>query len=434
MCYLNDIFEKAGHDISMDLSSPESSHMRLQFLRNADGSIRWIWPAHLKEPLFLKFYNIAGHRAKLFATIVRLIFLLGLQRLFFKTIKVSIQEDKKSIRPFSMHSDWALFMGTPGPNRKSIFYIHRKFNPVFLKVACTKEAKLLIENEHRAILELREKGILSFEFPKVIGRSNDMIQLGDVSEGGRRNPEFGEIHLNALKSFSDKTSGRSALHDLKIWNDAKTALHNLNKKDDSRIPKGMLLKLNTLMNSMDKSMSIVTSMSHGDFTPWNMYEKNGKLHVYDWEYTRKASPLGYDAFHFIMQHGILVNRKSWKEIYNEIREKLDAGIFSDLPANPEENTNLYLKLYLIINSIIYLDIYSRQKSWHVQIAWLLNTWNEALSDFCSASFSHRSLLVTDLFDFLVHRDYATLKFPDSSPGKLSISSDVDMCVKKKRCR
>jgi thymidylate kinase len=197
----------------------------------------------------------------------------------------------------------------------------------------------------------------------------------------------------------------------------------------------MLRKLSLLMSKRENEAALIwTSMSHGDFTPWNMYEKKGRLHIYDWELSRKDIPLGFDAFHFIIQHGILASRKNWTEIQKEVREKLTPSTFSTLSNGVERKVDLYLKLYLILNTISYLNIYSHQVKWHTQISWLLDTWNQALSAMASTADKHRSLVLTDAFDSLQDKPYAALKFPDSDPWRLSEYSDVDLCIDKSALR
>lgn len=46
------------------------------------------------------------------------------------------------------------------------------------------------------------------------------------------------------------------------------------------------------------------SAYHGDFTPWNTYIEQGKLHAFDFEYARRSYPPHLDFFHFITQTAI----------------------------------------------------------------------------------------------------------------------------------
>jgi hypothetical protein len=84
----------------------------------------------------------------------------------------------------------------------------------------------------------------------------------------------------------------------------------------------------------------------------------------------------FDFFHFIIQNGILISRKPWKEILKEIKVKNTITFNMD----PQE-LDKYLKFYLITNILFYLNLYAEQEKWHMQIQWLLRTWSEALNFF-----------------------------------------------------
>ena len=88
--------------------------------------------------------------------------------------------------------------------------------------------------------------------------------------------------------------------------------------------------------------------AHGDFTPWNCFVTENHLSLYDLEMVQDGMPLGYDAFHFIIQNGILVKRASWKSISEEIMNVICPALFG----GDQEKTKEYLKLYLLINLLL----------------------------------------------------------------------------------
>jgi thymidylate kinase len=212
------------------------------------------------------------------------------------------------------------------------------------------------------------------------------------------------------------------------WVDTKNDLISLCQSDDERLPKGTLRKLVRLVDGMDEHKLIETSMSHGDFTPWNMYQKESTLQLYDWELANPMMPVGFDAFHFIIQQGILVDHLHWNGIEKEIRTRLTEETFARFSVSGKANLDEYLKLYLIMNTVYYLKTYSRQEVWHKQVSWLLRTWNEGLSCVLAKEQSPRALVLMDLFDFLVGKNYAALKFTDILPEQVSEFSDVDLCM------
>jgi len=82
---------------------------------------------------------------------------------------------------FDFNNDWALFTGTVGPNNKAILYA----NNSFYKIATTANAQTLINDEHK-ILEKINAITTTFTTPKTTKISNEVIQLSDISNNGKR--------------------------------------------------------------------------------------------------------------------------------------------------------------------------------------------------------------------------------------------------------
>ncbi len=67
----------------------------------------------------------------------------------------------------------------------------------------------------------------------------------------------------------------------------------------------------------DKEKELKISLSHGDFCPWNMIERENKTKLIDWEMAKNRA-LGYDLFTYIFQPYFLFHRKcNFEEILNE---------------------------------------------------------------------------------------------------------------------
>nr|MBP8239006.1 hypothetical protein [Saprospiraceae bacterium] len=128
-------------------------------LRNPDGSPRWIWPAELRQPLFLTFYYPGSRRAQWLATALRLIFALGLQRFIFRPRKMAVPN-------FIQSGEWAMFTGTAGPGRKTII-VERQADGqmVFHKISVGEQAGKGLEKERRALSQLKERHWNSIGMP-----------------------------------------------------------------------------------------------------------------------------------------------------------------------------------------------------------------------------------------------------------------------------
>lgn len=405
------LFKNTGYKL-YTTEQPESLRISFSYIRNSDGTLRWFWNSKSKKPLFLKFYNASTFKARLYSLAVKMIFELGLQNLIFKKETLYYKVEGKPL--FNIKSGWAMFTGTPGPNNKALLYAGGSF----YKIACTETAKDLLINE---LANIRfASGSRLYSVPKTTFHNGNILQTRDISKTGQRQNAFGRIHAKAIQGITQRYQRRCAIAD---WGYFQMLKKDLNTLDDERIPPNLIRKLNNILEKIDETQSVTLSFSHGDFTSWNCFVHNNTLSVYDWEMASCGKPKGFDFFHFIIQNGILIDRKPWNTILREIKQKNRLTFqFGD------GELYLYLKFYLLTNILAYLKIYAAQKEWHLQVHWLLKTWTEALNLFAQETSTERELLIMDIFDSLHQIPYATLKFHNQEPEKLSLNSDIDMLM------
>ncbi|MBK8724300.1 MAG: hypothetical protein IPL95_19240 [Saprospiraceae bacterium] len=418
-----DIFSKIGYYLNTIGSENE---IALSCINNLDGSPRWIWNLKSSKPHFLKFYNVSSLKSKIFYYFVKIVFFLKLQSLVFQKSNYYFTQNGSPLIDLKS-KDWALFLGTPGPNNKAVLYNEAtKESAKFYKIPTTENSSKLVKNEQVIFDLLSSLNIEKFNFPKSKMLNNGIIELEDISKEELRCTEFSSFHADALIELYKKTGFLESLKDSKIWYETRDKLQTIVDKKDSRIPNGLLNKLHELMEQIENK-EIIFALNHVDFTPWNQFISNQKSMIYDWELA-KNEPIGFDAFHFIFQQGILVERLPWKSIKTKLSNKNISNIFHSFSIESENKVKEYLQLYLIINTINNLEIFVNQQDWHVQINWLLNTWNEALNDYMPKNNHSRKLVISDIFDFLHNKEYAALKFPNSLPTELSEYSDIDLVI------
>lgn len=405
------LFNNTGYKL-YTTEQPRSLKISFSYIRNSDGSLRWFWNSKSKKPLFLKFYNASSFKARLYAMAVKIVFELGLQNLIFEKETLYYKVEGKPV--FNIKSSWALFTGTPGPNNKALLYAGGSF----YKIACTETAKDLLINELANIRFASTSRL--FYVPKTILHNGNILQTADISKNGQRKNSFGIIHAKAVKGITNKYQRRCSIADWGYFQMLKKDLHALH---DERIPPNLIRKLNAILEKVDEKQYITLSFSHGDFTSWNCFVNNNMLSVYDWELASCEKPKGFDFFHFIIQNGILINKKPWKSILEEIKQKNRLTFHFN-----EDELYQHLKFYLLTNILAYLKLYSEQKEWHLQIHWLLQTWTEALNLFAKEIYTERQMLIMDIFDTLHTTPYAALKFQNREPEKLSLDSDIDMLM------
>ena len=424
--------KKIVNHLNYDLDEKQDKKNKVTFtvLNNPDGTPRWICSKNAKTPLFLKFYMVNNLRSSIFAKMITFIFRLKLQGFAFKkyTLYIKPSADKPIIVDLTKNN-WAIFTGTVGPNNKMLVFQEKEKGNSFFKIATTDQAKKIIHNEESTIHKAESLNSENFYVPSIKSSDEKYLEIEDVSALSLRFNSLEKIHIDSLNEIY---SIEKKVVDWKLFSDnlqIDEILQKIKSINDQRIPRGIIKKLNQLREK-SQIEEIHIGFSHGDFTPWNMYKDGSKIALYDWELSNNQAPIGFDAFHFIIQKGILMERKSWKEIRAEIDTIITPEVIAYWTDGRETSVEKQLKYYLLANVVHYLEIYSNQKEWHVQIYWLLQTWNEALSDVLKDGTNERQLLILDLFDFLLPKNYTTVKFHEGEPELLSEYSDIDFCIKK----
>lgn len=93
------------------------------------------------------------------------------------------------------------------------------------------------------------------------------------------------------------------------------------------------------------------SVVHGDFAPWNIKVNPETLawQVYDWERGENCGLPGWDWIHFVVQHAVLVNRESAREVVSRIDGLFTSPEFRDYAkkASIEGSERAILCAYLL---------------------------------------------------------------------------------------
>ena len=125
--------------------------------------------------------------------------------------------------------------------------------------------------------------------------------------------------------------------------------------------------------------SLLHTLAHGDFTPWNMYLANGKLSLYDFELAG-TYPAWYDFFHFHYQKGLLQDRRSYLHIREKVNQGKSLSIIKKWLRLQDQDWNSYHLAYLLELGINCLLRYSQERNHVVQSFWMLQLLTDAYQD------------------------------------------------------
>jgi thymidylate kinase len=396
-------------------------------VNNPDGSTRWIWNSASTKPHFLGFYATTNWKSKIINLAFKVIFVLKLQHLLYKTSQIGVQINPEHPLSDYLKNDFALFTGTEGPNRKLILLAGKESEEKrFIKIAISESSTQLVDNEYDKLLFFGQGSW--YRTPQAVLLSKGIVALEDMRGKGKRLGQFTTLHAKVIEEWMNmKKPEVGPMKSSPVYLQVNELLCSLSNTVNDKLPGIILHKLNLLSQSLEQC-NLLHAPAHGDFTPWNCFCVDKKLHVYDFELARLNVPFGFDAFHFVFQQGIFVEHLSWKNIKVRMQTAFQK---LQLAAGMNNSDWIdYLKAYLLVNVTYYADLYNRQDKWHIQIYWQLAVWNDALSDLLSDINNARSFLIRDVFALLYKTPYVAIKFPDIEPGELSVFSDIDLLLTK----
>lgn len=401
------------HKVMNLIPSKNHESKEVYAVKNPDGTIRWIWPVALKKPEFLRFYNASPTKAAIYVVLIKLIFSLRLQAWFFSKLKVNV--------PDILGKKWAIFTGTIGTQQKLVIYA----NDTFIKLPVGKNAKVSLEREKSTLNWLQKQTFSTITYPEIIEKEGFEYCQTAFDKNLERSPILNSLHVEATTELFSKSLQNITLNESNSFGKSMALLRKL--EHDPQMPKGLHAKLYLLQSQLDHDKKADFGCAHGDFTSWNMYISENKLLVYDWESFDTEMPKGFDLFHFIIQQGILVDRRDWSKTYQVLTESL-LKKYSYFESKDEMKR--YLSLYLLYHITRSMSNYVAQKCWHPQIYWMINMWNTAL-DTLIINTSQRQLFINSLVDHLKPIEYAGIKISDAHPDFWSKDSDIDILMKHK---
>lgn len=379
--------------ITVSENITESYRGNFIYVLNKDGTIRWLYPTNLKNPSFLSFYNSSTVRSKIFIWLTIFLYKIRIFNLFFGT-KISLLIHKNSfvdkLIKNKRYDNFSIFFGTVGANKKIIFKILKVDNSSsYIKYSISNKSSKLIDNESFYLKKILKTKNKTLSVPSVINEKKSiMVELSDIKiKNSIQLSNLENIHINAAIEISSHFQKYNSWDEIKnsyeftsLFNSFKD-LKSRNKFLDSKKLSSfseLALKNLEFINTNDQ---VLCSLSHGDFTPWNMYICKEKVFAFDWELASIGKPVLFDLFHFIFQSKTLLGNKSYNLFKKEIINLNKNSTLKNFCENNNVNLNKNYLFYLLFVSSYYLELYLNQEKIHTQAFWLFDNWNSAFKDF-----------------------------------------------------
>jgi len=265
----------------------------------------------------------------------------------YKTIQLknNIKSLLAGIKDFAFFS---LYTGTPGHYRKYTLQLLSEKGSVigYAKIPRTEAAKEAIRNEYKSLEYLKQLKLENSIIPEIILYSDKESILVQSGENGLKKSPIGldDAVIASLSELHNRTKKTMKLYSNNIF----AHIEEMASSNYEKV-KRMAESGNKLIEQL-RNLETDFSFAHRDFTPWNTKRKDGKLYIFDWEFSKLSIPY-FDIFHYIYLAEILVKKSSKEKIYKIILNNQLIDVFESLTGLTGRMD--MFKLYLLETAYFY---------------------------------------------------------------------------------
>lgn len=412
-------------------SQTTKHHKSFRYIK-ANGAIRWVYPKGQLNSIY-DFYNASTFRGKVIKLGLKVLGALRLDGLVSKELTVYGQESVaiQAIPENTQVEDFSLFMGTPGIERTVLIsMLNNQQSTHFVKVGLNVLSAKNIGNERNVLYRLSHTDLKTCVIPKSLSTgARNVVTLSKLDASRKQFTfRFTEKHAKTLIELN-AISKMSQRFDQSMFGELVTdQCAMLRKSSENQDPLVKALLRN--FNAIPHDLYFTTALSHGDFTPWNMFIGNNKLYLYDWEMAQFSAPVLFDLFHYHFQTGIYLKNWSFDQIYTQINRSVEQfpGLRSDLNRDDlsvERYMQMYL-LFIVSKRMIFQKVSESDEITSAQ----RSVWQQALNFTASAERQEevRVGFMEEFNFYLGGLRHSYLKFNAANLKEVPATSDLDIAI------
>ena len=294
-------------------------------LRNADGKV-WIMPArHLRTAMEL--YQPGGPKGKLLKQFFPLLHRIGIvRRVAGATVTAErlpgpLAELLRRVLGVD-EPEYSIFKGTPSVHQKTTIQLFDRDRILaYCKTTQSEEIAGLFASESKVLSSLEAQGVKGIPRCLYCGDTTDglhtFVQSTEKTPHSRVLHGWTPLHDEFIATLHSRTRRRLPYEDTDYchtMHELAGHLHWLPATIDRSLVERMLAAIEARWSGKEVEFSAY----HADFTPWNMVEEQGRLFVFDWEYSRLTYPPGLYRYHFATQTAIFERHLTAAQIIEEI--------------------------------------------------------------------------------------------------------------------
>lgn len=424
-------------DFSRKIKATAFKTEKLNIIQAPSGTIRYIYQTNNRKLHFLDFLQTPTLSSKLIKFSLWSLLKINQVKCVGQRLHI-LSQNKTYFREVLnnyKYSNYSIFLGTPGFCRKPVIQLQNQ-NVIshYVKFAVSKQTELLIEKEQLNNQKLNAYQLQLTNLPTIDGDSSKqfLAQRAFNIPKLKRISHFNEQLFLSLKELTMKSIKFEKIEGTDFFTEILDQLNFLKNQSDNEHVKTRYY-LNQLKDTLKRNQYTTTSIVHGDFTPWNIYQNKSTFYVYDWEMSIIGAPALYDVFHFIYQSELLVNRNGLKGVQYELINFIKQPLVADFVERFKIDLDLHHQLYLLHVISKNLMLISKQTKPTTDQKLLLESWEKALLELPlnSRVSDVRKSFLNDLELFLKDKSYAALKFNLASFENLPIAADLDLAIDQK---
>lgn len=205
--------------------------------------------------------------------------------------------------------DMVIFTGSESPRRKiTVLALAGRYGKdVVVKVADTELGEEAIEQESKALQAIEASDLVGW-VPKLVAKGkwdSYTVQIQEAALEGiqRQIPHLTTCHLEFLSRLSRISRQNVRLRDTQVWQALRSWAHTIPLAELSRPLRNVL---RTVLSGEFAETQVTCHCTHGDFAPWNIKLREGRLFVYDWEESLSDGLALTDLFHFLYRQASLI--------------------------------------------------------------------------------------------------------------------------------
>ena len=292
---------------------------------------------------------------------------------------------------FGAEAKFAMFTGTPGYLRKPTLQIMDSEGAIlgYGKIGENPQVVRLIENEAKMLKFLEGFDFEAATVPRLICSVSIALEGSFLVQSSCKKPlssapkELTRHHAAFLTSLFHQTKTQLILDNSQCVSEVSSRTRKTCRKVQHAWMDLLVRCLKGSLATLSKRR-LPMGVAHRDFTPWNTFQAGGRLFVFDWEFGREQWLPLTDAFHFVIQRSVLVDRENpemiWWRLFSE--DSSEAGFITRMCLEQGIDRDMVVSLlafYLCDVSTSYLDSYFRQGYMEQDGRHLLACWKALLS-------------------------------------------------------